>query len=628
MGWGSRGCGEARKARAERLHCALGALPRIALLACLAAGWLGIAGMAQARTHRRAATISRARADLIALKALHGLRYTPVVFFGLPRPLPAGTRIGIDGSGRAGAGRLRVRAWLFWADLQPGYYFDHAGSLVLVAARGGRVLMHEPTLTWPLVDGRTPAFLRTRGGYDARRYRVLARGGGASQASLVATRALRPFPALRSPGVAALRPAAALRPPAVAAAGSGARCMIVVGPPPNVLDTYNPLQMFTWGGHLNDADQMAALAQRLGVPVRRAYDLAQLRDELALAPQQGCTDVLVFITGEGSPAPVAIPGPLRGVLGGRRYFPVYGSADPNVELGPNGGKITAAQLAQALQGAYSGAPAGAKPNFTLMLQQCFAGRMLDAVGKVTGVGAVATSSSATTEASRYPSGIPRGASPWVNAMTDGLLSAAQGAAGKVLSWGDAVGQAFNSLPASADIPQLDVHGTILSKAPAPPQPACSAQAAYDELCQGPSGQVAVQVSVSTGGDPTGAGTVTIQPPGETVSFPLVSAAGGPWFFYAAEGSAVTFTVNHAAGSYLDGIQTQNGARCDGQSDDGTLSGQTNGGSPEICTFTVTGGPALGTTLAFSATVRAFFYPCPPAGTIFSRPGEMVDCPQG
>lgn len=617
------------------------------MLACVAAGWLALAGGAQARAHRPARTVSRAQADRIALDALHGLRYSPVVLLRLPSPLAAGTRISIAGAGRVGARRLPVLAWLYWADLQPGYYFDHSGSLVVVAARGGRELMHEPTLTWPLVNGRTPAFLRTRHAYDSRRYRVLARGGGASEASLGAWPGGPPFPA----SVAAGRPGASEfgtaggtalsaaapgaptplaapapgAPTALAAAGAGARCMVVVGPPPNVLDTYNPLQMFTWGGHLNDADQMAALAQRLGVPVRRAYDLAQLRDELALAPQQGCTDVLVFITGEGSPAPGEIPAPLRGVLGGRRYFPVYGNADPNVELGPNGDKITAAQLAQALQGAYSGAPAGAKPTFTLMLQECFAGRMLDAVGKVTGVGAVATSSSATTEASRYPSGIPRGASPWVNAMTDGLLNAIDGAAGKVLSWGDAVGQAFGSLPASADAPQLDVQGTILSKAP--PQPSCSAQDAYFEQCQGPSGQVAVQVSVTSGSDATGAGTVTVSPPGETVTFPLATGAAGPWYFYAAEGSAITFTANHIAGSYLDGIQTQNGARCDGQGDDGTLSGQVNGGSPETCTFTVTGHPALGTTYAYSATVRAFFYPCPPPGAIPVGSGQSIDCPQ-
>lgn len=253
--------------------------------------------------------------------------------------------------------------------------------------------------------------------------------------------------------------------------------------------------------------------------------------------------------------------------------------------------------------------------------------MLDAVGKVTGVGAVATSSSATTEASRYPSGVPRGASPWVNAMTDGLLGAVQGAAGKALSWGNAVGQAFNSLPANADAPELDVQGQILSKAPAPAQPACSAQQAYFDQCQGPAGQVAVQVSVTSGGDAQGAGTVTVSPPGETVTFPLATGAAGPWYFYAAEGSAITFTVNHAAGSYLDGIQTQNGARCDGQGDDGTLSGQLNGGSPETCTFTVTGFPALGTTYAFSATVRAFFYPCPPPNAIEVGSAAAIDCAQ-
>src|SRR5581483_4890270 len=118
-------------------------------------------------------------------------------------------------------------------------------------------------------------------GYDSSRYRVLARGGGASMASVRSVAR----PSRRAPV-------------AVAAAGSGARCMIIVGPPPSVLNTSNPLTMFSWGGHLNDADAMAQLAQRMGVPSRRAYSLADLQDELGSASAQGCTDVLVFMTGE------------------------------------------------------------------------------------------------------------------------------------------------------------------------------------------------------------------------------------------------------------------------------------------------------------------------------------------
>ncbi|MGB0093882.1 MAG: hypothetical protein WBP81_15295, partial [Solirubrobacteraceae bacterium] len=539
------------------------------------------------------------------------------VLFRLPGRLPAGTRVSLARAGRRDVRRLRESAWLYWADLQPESYFDHVGSLVVIAARSGRVLLHEPTLTWPVINGLTIAFLRSARAYNSRPYRVLARGSGASRVALDAPR-VGPEPGFS--GRAEWR-----WPVAYPAAGSAARCVIVVGPPPNVLNTLNPLTMFTWGGHLNDAEQMVALAQRIGLPSRRAYNLRELQDELASAPAQGCTDVLVFITGEGSPAPAAVPARLRGVLGGRKYFPVYGDQEPNIELAPDGRKITAKQLAAALKGAYERAPASAKPSYTLMIQECFAGRMLNAVGRVTGVSAVATSSSANTEASRYPSGIPRGASPWVNEMTDGILRAIN-ATGKIVSWGDTVGQAFNGLPGSEDTPQLDVQGKILSK---PPPPSCSAQDAYSGACQAPAGMVAVAVSVTSASqaDPgaTGSGTVEVNPPGRTVEFPLSASDGGPSYFYAREGSSITFTADRGPGSYLDGIQTQNGARCDGSGDDGTPSGHTDGGSPETCTFTVRGSQYIGTTYRYSATVRAFFYPCPPPPGPYARPGAMIDC---
>src|SRR5581483_2573296 len=107
--------------------------------------------------------ISRARADSIALRTLQGLHYSPVVLFRLPGTLPAGTRISVADGGSSGASRLHARAWFYWVDLRPNYYFDHAGSIVAVDARSGHVLLHEPTMTWPLIDGKTPAFLRSAG---------------------------------------------------------------------------------------------------------------------------------------------------------------------------------------------------------------------------------------------------------------------------------------------------------------------------------------------------------------------------------------------------------------------------------------------------------------------------------
>ncbi len=464
--------------------------------ACAIVIVLGVAGLFGTTSAR---ALSRAGADRAALKALRGMPYSPAILFRAPDPLSAGTRITLADVGRQGARRLRERGWLYWADLAPNKYFQHQGALVVIGQRTGRVLVEEATVTWPLIHDRPPPFLRTTAAYDSRSYRVLTRGSRAQTA------------------VATIR---ASDPPAHVAAGSGARCMIVAGPPAASLNT--PLRTLFWSGHLNDANQMIAAGQRLGIPVQTVANLSQLQDALSSATAGGCTDIMIFMTGEGSPAPrFAIPGALRGLFGGRKA--VFGDPDPNIELNPNGTKIYAKDLRDTLTKIYDDAPSNNKPSFSLVLQECFGGRFFPELGTAPGVKLIVASSSPGTEARRNLVG---GASPFVNEMTDGIIEAF--GPGGVSSWPADLIKAFNAIKPYGDDPQLDVRGKIIS-APtnSMPVPKCkpNEQGGIDLLLKG-----------DYFGSEWGAGTVTARNSASpavveqaSVGFDSVSAGHfGPW----------------------------------------------------------------------------------------------------
>jgi hypothetical protein len=332
--------------------------------------------------------------------------------------------------------------------------------------------------------------------------------------------------------------------------------MIVAGPPAATLN--GPLRTLFWSGHLNDADQMVAVGKRLGIPVQSVANLSQLRDALGSATAQGCTDVMVFMTGEGSPAPqFTIPGPLRGLFGGRKA--IYGDPDPNIELNPNGTKIYAKDLRDTLTTIYDDAPTDAKPNFSLVLQECFGGRFFDEVDKAPGVKVIATSSSPGTEARRNLVG---GASPFVNHMTDGILRAA--GPGATSDWPNTLIKAFNAIAPYGDDPQLDVQGKIISAPPKtnpPPSPCkAGAQGGIDLLLMG-----------DFFGNTWGAGTVTAtnsaspgSPEQASVGYDYVSAGHfGPWPC----GTTTTLAATPAQGYHFerwesaDGLCSAGGTMC-------------------------------------------------------------------
>jgi hypothetical protein len=72
-------------------------------------------------------------------------------------PCPAGTAIAVEFDeaveGRAELTVLKESAWLFFADMAPGWKFEHSAQIILVQADDGSVQVFDVGW-WPLIDGQ------------------------------------------------------------------------------------------------------------------------------------------------------------------------------------------------------------------------------------------------------------------------------------------------------------------------------------------------------------------------------------------------------------------------------------------------------------------------------------------
>ena len=396
----------------------------------LAAALVALAMLASPAVGR--ARVSGGRANHIMVHLLGGfVRLPNIVVLRLPKPLRAGTRVSIADPG-GGRVTLHHPAWLFWADLAPQKDLDHGSVLALIDARNGKVVRAGRLSRWPLVNGKLPAFLRSRQAYASRRYRVLARGGGRPLAS----------------GDLVMR--SAFRARSAAAPG---QCVIVLGPPSTSAGDWN------WGEHYADAAAFTTLARGLGIsPIYPAYNSAQLADRISLAQSAGCSKITIFATGEGSAPPGWID-PTNG------SGPYPGNPRANLQIGDS--RIWVDTLAKVLTQRYTGRPAGSPPpQFTLIVQGCFSGRFVPGLQGVPGVNAVITSSAPNAEATRESNlgKLLDGASvasPFVTEMVTGIRAAFAGAGGNL---GAAARAAFlNDVPYSSDEPEMLVNGQIIAK---------------------------------------------------------------------------------------------------------------------------------------------------------------------
>jgi hypothetical protein len=236
-----------------------------------------------------AGAIRKSQADRIAARTLKTASARgPAILFGLPRPLKAGTGISESGRGpgvrerpRAGRGGRAVlvqrrrglarRAWFYWEDLAPRAAFSHPSRMLLVDDATGRVVRRQ-VLGWaPLINGRRPAFLRSRTAYESRRYRV-ARSRSVGPARVTSTRATLSQAVTGPPNLPN-------------------DCIVVIG------DRVDPIL----SGNEPAVEQVARL---LRVRVFKARTSSALEQEIARikALQPPCTDIAIWLFGHGSPA--------------------------------------------------------------------------------------------------------------------------------------------------------------------------------------------------------------------------------------------------------------------------------------------------------------------------------------
>jgi hypothetical protein len=262
-----------------------------------------------------------------------------------------------------------------------------------------------------------------------------------------------------------------------------------------------PTNDIMWSGHSQDVQDFAAATQHVGVPVTRAYSLSDLDLAIAARQAQGCNDITVMLSGEAAPPPntpnLINLSPKDQVLS--VFFPggFPGSPQPYVEVSPDN-RIPISQLAGVLRNRYEHPPTGQpRPNYTVVIQSCFAARAITQLHNVPGVSTILTSSGPTAEASRKFGHV----SPFVNALVGGLLATVptSGNLGRSL-----VG-AFLGLEASPDQPQAWINGTIITKAPRPPTSSAVP-------CESSAARVGVDIRF----DSTPSGSVTVTPPGKTV----------------------------------------------------------------------------------------------------------------
>jgi Bacterial Ig domain len=147
------------------------------MLAAALAVAISLAAAAPASAITRKQATSKAVAALGAADAAG-----PVIVFALPEPLRPGSRITQGRTKKLVLAVGRERALFFYEDAGPYQPYPHPGRVALVGVRSGKVRLSRTITRAPRVNGRLPAFLRSRAAYDSSRYRVFELSGSASDA--------------------------------------------------------------------------------------------------------------------------------------------------------------------------------------------------------------------------------------------------------------------------------------------------------------------------------------------------------------------------------------------------------------------------------------------------------------
>jgi hypothetical protein len=323
-----------------------------------AASAVTIISVGGGKSARQGAFLSRDAADRRALALLKPAR-SPladgVAVYGLA--LKAGTLISEATLGYSTALkatiRLREPAWLYWEDLDPSARFFHPSRVLVLSARGGRVLASASFVTFPDVNGQAAAFVAT----SDSRLRVYSRPPEAKRPRVVSAAQI----ALLKRVAAVVRTVLTAHPVAGKSDVSHSTLITLVSNSHGDGDTF--------------ANEQAAVTNEFalhGVSTQAvapsATTRADLSDAVTAAVAAGNTNITFFIDGHGVPANT--------------------SDDPTVLMGNGVTNITASDLTAIVE-------AHPEVTFNVIVDACYSGRFVDPLSGFANVNSVTTSTSAS-----------------------------------------------------------------------------------------------------------------------------------------------------------------------------------------------------------------------------------------
>ena len=150
-----------------------------------------------------ASALTRKQAGKRAVAALGASKASgPVVVFGLPKKVAAGTKVTQQGKSKVLARAGSNGAFFFYKDGAPFTAFPHPGRVALVDAKTGKVKLTKVLTRKPLLNGRLPAFLKSTSAYRDDDYVVYESNTQTTDAPTTTTAEPEPsFLAVDVPGV-------------------------------------------------------------------------------------------------------------------------------------------------------------------------------------------------------------------------------------------------------------------------------------------------------------------------------------------------------------------------------------------------------------------------------------------
>jgi hypothetical protein len=344
-------------------------------MAARIAAVLGILVFVLGASGASAATLTRAQANTIALDKLKPqskTSKTAVVLYGTPKPLAKGTTLfefGVPKHVMASqrprpvvtrkVRPLAHRTWLYWLDTKWGARFSHQTTMLLLDATDGKVLQRKHLKWWPVVNGKNVVFLR-KGRFDPD-YQVYS--NVPHTLSFAVPR--RAAPRLTKEEAAKI-PKDALK----------SECVISIGlrkDPQFAQDFTGMASVFSVLAAAGTGLQAFQSKPRGGNPMDEADGKDLATDVAGAVGGPGCKDILIYISGHGTPESGGPPSVLTGTKFTRTDRQ---TAEGHTIYQRHDAEVTAEDLQNILK---------AFPNigFKLKIDSCFSGRFVDALPRKT-----------------------------------------------------------------------------------------------------------------------------------------------------------------------------------------------------------------------------------------------------